>query len=150
MTVYVAGPMTNHPQFNFPLFYRVAAELRAQGQDEVINPAELDSDYIRNKALQSLQGNPEDLDSTTTWGEILARDVHNVADKCNAICLLPGWETSRGALLEAFVGLLCGHEFFIYKNGDFLTTTRATVREKINGSIPTIHPPVPLRKVSGD
>ena len=43
MRTYIAGPMTGIEALNFPLFHRVAAELRARGIDAV-NPAEINAD----------------------------------------------------------------------------------------------------------
>lgn len=53
-----------------------------------------------------------------TWGQVLARDVRIVADEVDAIAFLPDWEYSRGARLEAFVGLLCNKTFWYYVEGD--------------------------------
>lgn len=103
---YLAGPMSGVPQQNFPLFNRVAAVLRAQGYD-VISPAELDDDELIEAAMAS-DGGPY---CKMSWGELLARDVKMVADDVQGLFLLPGWEKSRGAKLEAFVGVLCGHTF---------------------------------------
>ena len=107
MKVYIAGPMTGLPQNNFPAFDAAAAVLRAQGH-EVISPAELDDPEDRELALN-------DQPATKTWGDFLARDVKLIADAgIEAIVLLPGWEKSRGARLEATVGLLNGLKFFTY------------------------------------
>jgi len=106
--IYIAGPMTGLPQFNVPLFERVARELRAQGL-KVISPVELDSQYIREEALASPDG-AMPLNGKIggeTWGEILGRDVRVIADQVGAIATLPNWHKSRGARLEVFVGLLC-------------------------------------------
>ncbi len=112
-TYYIAGPMSGRPQFNVPLFNGVAAVLRERGL-EVINPAELDSPEMQAAALASDDGNLKALEKKTgeTWGDVLARDVKVVADVIDAIILLPGWEESRGARLEAFVGLLSGKVFY--------------------------------------
>ncbi len=121
MKIYIAGPMTGIPQFNVPFFDRVATELRAQGYD-VVSPAELDSPEMRKAALASSDGALAPLEKTTkeTWGEVLARDVRVLSDHgIEGIVLLPGWEKSRGANLEATVGLLNGLKFFTYD--DFLT-----------------------------
>lgn len=108
MKLYLAGPMTGVPQFNFPMFNRAAAFLRSLGH-EVINPAEEDSPEIRTRALASLDGDPAALlrDTGESWGTLLARDVKIVADDIEGIVLLPGWLGSRGALLEATVAFLC-------------------------------------------
>ena len=40
MKLYIAGPMTCLPEYNFPAFHSTAAHLRGMGH-EVLNPAEL-------------------------------------------------------------------------------------------------------------
>lgn len=116
---YLAGPMSGVPQFNVPLFDAVTAELREQGFT-VTSPAELDSEAVRNEAM-AYDGDPSIIAlqerggfkiAGETWGEILARDVQLIADTDIAgIALLPGWNNSRGARLECFVGLLHGDDF---------------------------------------
>jgi len=83
--VYVAGPMTGLPEFNFPAFNAAAAMLRAQGL-HVENPAE--------------HGIVDGAD----WADYLHYDLGRLAT-CSEIHLLPGWSKSRGAALEA----LCAH-----------------------------------------
>lgn len=109
---YLAGPMSGYPQFNFPLFISAAADLRARGY-EIISPAELDAENgIDKQAMESTDGDASKL--TQTWGDLLSRDVKIVADQVNGLILLPGWDKSRGARLEAFVGVLSGHKFYEY------------------------------------
>lgn len=114
MKVYLAGPMTGHPQFNIPEFDRVAAELRARNEPgyriEVVSPAELDEPRIRAISLASEDGAIATLETHgATWGDFLARDVKLIADDgIDAVVVLPGWETSRGARLETFVAFLSG------------------------------------------
>ena len=98
---YLAGPMSGLPQMNFPMFERVERLLRKQGYD-MVSPAELDSPEEQALAMQS---NGEWM-SHMTWGDFLARDVKIIADAVQGMILLPGWERSRGARLEATVGLL--------------------------------------------
>lgn len=76
--IYIAGPMTGHPDFNYPAFHAEAARLRAIGY-LVENPAE----------------NPQQVDWQSYMRVAIAQLV-----KCDAIALLPGWENSRGALIE--------------------------------------------------
>lgn len=114
-TYYLAGPMSGRPQFNVPLFREVATLLRAMDLT-IINPADLDSVVMQAAALASPDGDLAALEAVSkeTWGEVLARDVKIVADQVEGIVLLPDWMTSRGARLEAFVGLLCEHSFWLW------------------------------------
>ena len=117
MKYYLAGPMSWVPQFNIPAFDRATKELRANGY-EIFSPAELDSDEVRAAALKSKDGDPADVTSIETWGDMLARDVKLIADECDGgVVFLDGWERSRGARLEAFVGILCGRTFWRYLAG---------------------------------
>ena len=85
MTIhYLAGPMTGYPEFNYPAFTAAAENLRAQGMT-VVSPHEL-----------------HDGDTTQHWTHYLRRDLHALLD-CDALVLLPGWEKSRGATLEAAI-----------------------------------------------
>ena len=111
-SIYLCGPMTGVPQFNFPLFERVAIALRLQNF-EIISPDELDDPLTRECSLKSPDGAPgSGSNNGQTWGDFLSRDVKIVADSCDGVALLPGWEKSKGARLEAFVGLLCKHAFY--------------------------------------
>jgi hypothetical protein len=105
MKLYVAGPMTGYKSFNIPDFDAAAARLRAGGY-EVISPAELDDPAIRAISLASPDGAIATLNSHgQTWGDFLARDVKLISDgSFDGIVVLPGWERSRGARLETFVG----------------------------------------------
>lgn len=78
---YLSGPMTGVEEHNFPLFNKIARELRHKGL-EVVNPAE-------HPPQQS-------------WEDYLRYDIRLLID-CNFIVLLPGWEGSRGAKLEYHV-----------------------------------------------
>jgi hypothetical protein len=104
MKIYIAGPMTGLPQNNFPAFDAAAAMMRAEGH-EIVSPAELDDPSDRDLAMR-------DLPATKSWGDFLARDVKLIADSgIEGILLLPDWFKSRGARLEATVGLLCDLHF---------------------------------------
>lgn len=86
--IYLSGPMTGIPEHNFPLFNAETARLRGLGY-EVVNPVEV---------------NP---DTGTTWEECLRRDLAELLT-CDTIALLPGWQQSRGALLEWHVAVKLG------------------------------------------
>jgi len=88
--VYISGPMTGKPDFNYPAFHAAAASLREQGF-EVINPAEMDA----------ADAGP------LTWEQYLRRDIRKLMD-AERIALLPGWERSRGASLELHIATALG------------------------------------------
>lgn len=105
MRLYIAGPMTGIPQFNFPAFDAMAARLRSANYTPV-SPAELDSPSDRAAALASPDGSMLSYGkgSKKTWGDFLARDVKLITDGgIEGVVVLKGWQASRGARLETFV-----------------------------------------------
>jgi hypothetical protein len=127
MKIYIAGPMSGYPQFNFPYFDHVANTLRANGF-EVVSPAELDDPEFHAKVLEEgITGYEKHL--LGAWGDCLARDVKLIADSgIEMIVLLPRWQASRGARLEAFVGALCDLKFSLYYDvGDLQPITKENV-----------------------
>lgn len=96
--IYLSGPMTGHQDHNFPAFHAAADRFRQAGWD-VANPAE------------NFGGRTD-----------LPREVYLRADvamlaRCDAIALLPGWERSRGATLEAVLAVELGLRFFDAESG---------------------------------
>jgi hypothetical protein len=108
MKIYVAGPMTGIPQFNYPEFFRVSNALRELGHT-VINPAETNGPTIE-EALRDVDANPR------SWEYYMRKDVRSVA-KVDALCLLPGWQNSKGARLEVTVARALGMPIYIFKDG---------------------------------
>ena len=91
MKVYLAGPMTGYPLFNFPAFKEAREKLRAAGY-EVICPAEEDEKEGFDPA------NPEEItpDQYEAW---IDRDLGFIHD-CDALVYMPGSEQSNGASRE--------------------------------------------------
>ncbi|MDE2106445.1 MAG: DUF4406 domain-containing protein [Patescibacteria group bacterium] len=136
---YLCGPMSGIPQFNIPMFDRIAARCRAFYEDEIVSPAELDDPETRKAALASPDGAPGSGSANgQTWGDFLARDVKLVADTIDGIIVLPGWERSRGARLEVFVGLLCKKEFFEWNDnvGIAYPRTAQYIRNELKDNMP--------------
>lgn len=80
MRIYIAGPMTGYPEFNFPAFHAAATMLRSLGFD-VVNPAEVVTD------------------TSTPWEECMKRDIQAMLS-CDSVATLDGWERSKGAGIE--------------------------------------------------
>lgn len=93
--VYIAGPMTGYEEHNFPEFRLHAKHLRNYGYD-VVSPEE----------LESMETGPR-----KSWEYYLTRDLKALLT-CDCIAVLPGWEKSRGASLEVYVGWRLGFEIF--------------------------------------
>ena len=136
---YLAGPMSGVPQFNIPKFDTTAAKLRGLGFT-IISPAELDSPLMRERAMQSMDGDLRKLEKDTneTWGEVLARDVKLVADGIDGIIFMEDWQKSRGARLEAFVGLLTGKKFAVWQTytGAAFPVSATFVRQIVGENLP--------------
>lgn len=128
---------------NFPLFFQVEGQLNSEmiafdldawektdlhpdasenptvvwrRKWEAINPAALDSEERIKECLANIDGDPVKIGikvGGSEWAEIIGRDVEHVV-KSDAICLLPGWQYSKGAKIEAFVAWQCGKEIYEY------------------------------------
>jgi len=94
--VYVAGPMTGIPDYNFPAFYKAEARLQAAGV-EAVNPARLDVE--RGDVVVGDDGTVT-LSDTWDRDRVMARDLKAI-EGCTGVLLLPGWRDSAGACIEA-------------------------------------------------
>lgn len=119
MTIlYLAGPMTGYPEFNFPAFDEAAAELRAVGY-EVINPAEVD------RAL-GFDPRSEDEYTDENYHAAMRRDIPLVM-KADGVALLPGWRASRGANLEHDVARAIGNQAMTVRAWVYAATRQRAV-----------------------
>jgi hypothetical protein len=82
--IYIAGPMSNRPEWNYPAFITMAERLRAKDR-KVISPHELHQPS-----------------SQIAWDWYLRRDLQQLV-KCSSVVMLPAWGSSRGASLEHHV-----------------------------------------------
>lgn len=80
--VYVAGPMSGRPDFNYPAFEAAAVALRAKGY-RVFSPHEIDDDVPGSKPYE--------------W--YIEAGLAKLR-QCNTVALLPGWEDSKGVSIE--------------------------------------------------
>jgi nucleoside 2-deoxyribosyltransferase len=116
MRVYIAGPMTGLPDFNYPAFHAEAARLRELGY-RVSNPAE-------NQAQ-------------VNW-QYYMRAAIRMMLLCDAVALLPNWKQSRGALIEHGIAIALGiparpcEEF----QGELDVMTRSNYAMRTQGELP--------------
>ncbi len=83
MKIYISGPMTGIPDFNFPAFMQAEAMIEARGHT-AINPAK------------------NGLTKSHSWREHMKADIKMLLD-ADGIVFLPGWEKSKGAALEGAI-----------------------------------------------
>jgi len=89
MIVYISGPMTGLPDYNYPLFNQVASELRERGF-AVCNPAEFFGGL-----------------GDRTREEYMRESVRCLAG-CDRVVTLPNWQSSAGAVLEVEIARQMG------------------------------------------
>lgn len=108
MKIYIAGPMSSVQDHNYPEFFRVAAELRALGHG-VVNPAETNGPTLED-ALRDVLVNPME------WEDYMRVDLRSIT-RVDALCLLPGWQNSKGARLEVTVAKELGMPLYVLLDG---------------------------------
>lgn len=113
--IYVAGPMTGLPNYNWPAFEAAARVLRHKGY-EVVTPTEIDEEYGVVDVQRNELGDITSVTTTTAFDYemILARDLEAV-DTVDAIFLLPDWHRSTGAKRELHRALANGATVILYK-----------------------------------
>ena len=88
MKLYVAGPMTGLPEYNYPAFREAEDQLAALGY-AVLNP-------VNAEDHNPTPGTPQSWD----W---YMRHALRMVLAADALAVLPGWWRSKGALLEVQV-----------------------------------------------
>jgi hypothetical protein len=78
--IYIAGPMTGLPEFNYPAFNKEAKRLRALGY-HVENPADNSEPPCKS------------------WLGYMRMALPQLVT-CDIVALLPGWQDSKGARIE--------------------------------------------------
>lgn len=110
MRVYLAGPMSGIPEFNFPAFYKAAAELREAGHT-VFSPAERDN-QLHGTDISKGNANGDVVLAMKQHGfsrrRALGDDLAWICAHADAVALLPGWSESKGARAERATALSLG------------------------------------------
>lgn len=99
MKLYILGPMTGYEDFNRKAFREARVFLKSLGH-EVVCPDELDD-------LDPAKGRQ--------WADYMRRDIPYLCQVDSGIAL-PGWQESRGALLEACILNALGKPVYNYSD----------------------------------
>jgi hypothetical protein len=109
--LYIAGPMRGVAWFNYPMFDRVAKELRDAG-NEVISPADEDRkvgfDPFANPEYRIADACTFPSEASFESFDKTVRRCLEAVLRCDEIVLLPGWENSQGALAELAIAAWMG------------------------------------------
>lgn len=101
MKIYISGPITIDPEHWREHFADAEETLRQKYPEaEIVNPLTLEEDPAYIEAQEHLEG-----EELYNW--VMRRDIVYVME-CTHIYALKGWEESRGARLEVFVGTSLG------------------------------------------
>jgi len=104
-TVYIAGPMTGQPLFNYPKFFGLAGLIAKEYGCRVLNPARQPNGM---KYVEYLR--------------LAEKDIY----QATVVVMLNGWEESYGAKLERTVALNRGKR--IISEGDLMKSLDVRLR----------------------
>jgi hypothetical protein len=111
MKIYIAGPMSGIEDWNFPAFFEAEEQLKELGH-ETLNPATNDGASLETAIQNAISAR----DSGATWSSYMRRDLSNLV-LSDSLCLLPGWQSSKGASLEVYVAKALGIPLYILRDG---------------------------------
>lgn len=138
--LYLSGPMTGLPEFNYPAFRDAAERLRDVGYS-VYNPAEgaaggtVETDGLTGTEDPSETG----FDLRAAFAEYAA----HITTDADAIAVLPGWEKSRGAKGEVALALAIGLPVIDALTGRRLNPAFEVVTVVTRDDVPAHLSPVP-------
>lgn len=103
-TIYLSGPITGKKDY-FEIFDNAADQL-----------LEIDPELIIINPAAMIQVNDDNL-SACDYNRIIDIDL-SLVTKCDAICLLPEWESSKGCRRELAAALEEGLDIFLYNDSE--------------------------------
>ena len=115
-SLYIAGPMSGIPEFNWPAFNAVDDVLLGLGI-ETVNPARMDEYSVESGDLAH-----GDIATGKSVGAVskagfLKRDFHYMTT-CEGIVFLEGWAKSPGANCELLVAQMSGMSTWLWIDGN--------------------------------
>jgi hypothetical protein len=95
--IYISGPMTGYPEYNYPAFFEAESHLAFELSDvNILNPARIDDGEEQKFQHERIYYIRKSI-------ELLLEATH--------IFVLPGWEKSEGAKLEIAIAKELGLKF---------------------------------------
>ncbi len=115
LNIYIAGPMTGIPKFNYPAFFDAERILNYSrpvggGKFKVFKPM----DWMTTREISAAMANESGTGHAEfSYEQALLNDFKILlTEDIRAIALLPGWQASRGAKIEVFIGLSTSKVFY--------------------------------------
>lgn len=96
--IYIAGPMSGYPEFNFPAFFAAAGLWKAKGW-LVFNPAAKEEEKALDPEACKVGDDKLAVANGFDFRQCFEWDLCRVVE-ADAIYMLPGWEASSGARAE--------------------------------------------------
>lgn len=96
--VYIAGPMRGKLYFNFPAFDTAQADLELRGYS-VISPAAMDREHGFDPMALPIDTDWAAIPNGFNLRDAVRRDYEAIL-QVDELCLLPGWQNSKGATAE--------------------------------------------------
>lgn len=133
MIIYISGPMTGKELLNFPAFFEAEKALSEKGYT-VLNPASSSLKILSKKLGCTI--NEDNYQRYITFFDetdrpiYMQNDIEHVLD-ADAIALLPGWWTSRGAIVEMKVARECGKLIYEYNDGELIQLDEKSIGMKL-------------------
>ena len=105
LRVFISGPMTGLPNYNFDHFNEVAAKLDKHHIFNV-NPVKICKKYKQEEVIKHKD----------VFDAMIAEQQRAEREECNAILLLDGWEKSNGVRLELQTAIELKFQIFLEKD----------------------------------
>lgn len=142
MKIYIAGPMRGKPNFNFAAFHAAQVILEKEGH-EVFNPARRDE----NEHGESMFNDPAGDEATLVSAgfsirQALRADTTYITLHADAVCVLAGWESSKGACAE--VALAHALDLPVYTLSELQLNGLNTLPEETDPLYFSERPPGPI------
>lgn len=113
MKIYIAGPMSGYPEFNFPAFFQAEHTLKRQGWT-VFNPANKEAEKELDQEAFATGDHVKATAAGFNFRECYLWDVSKVIE-ADAIYMLKGWESSPGAVGEHSVAVAMRRHYPEYR-----------------------------------